>query len=203
MTRPALELRPPARRPVAGFSLVEVLVALVIFGVIVGVLSGVLISSNRTHSKTATRAEVQASTRQALSLLTTELRQAGADPGIPPAGIVGLISADSQTVRVRADLNGDGAIQTAEPSEDVTYSYDAGAQVLRRDPGAGAATALRNVTSLRFSYFDAANQPLASLPLNATDRALVRSIGVTVTCQDREALPFTLSTRITLRNQAQ
>jgi type IV pilus assembly protein PilW len=193
--------RAGCRGPAPGFTLVEILVTLMILGTVVSILSTVLISSDRTHRRTARRAEVQAATRQALSLVTTELRQAGADPRIPPLGLVGVVSADSSAVRVRADLNADGAIQTTEPSEDVTFTYDPGTQRLLRDPGSGASAALDHVTDMRFSYFDASNQPLASLPLSASDRALVRSIGVTVTCEDEDSEPFTLSTRVTLRNR--
>ena len=40
-----------------------------------------------------------------------ELRQAGADPSTPPVGVVGIVSADSVSIRVRADLNGDGVLR--------------------------------------------------------------------------------------------
>jgi type IV pilus assembly protein PilW len=189
-------------RPSGGFTLVELLVGLTIFAVIAGILVTILVSANRTHRQTSDRADIQAASRQALSLLTAELSQAGADPKIPPAGIVGIVAADSASVRVRADLNADGAIQTTEPSEDVTYSYDANARNLLRNPGSGAVPVLQNVTAMRFSYFDIADQPLSTLPLSASDRALVRSIGVTLTCDERGSHPFTHSTRITLRNQA-
>lgn len=188
-------------RESAGFTLVELLVTLTIMATVVGVLSSILVSSNRTQRKTTRRAEIQAASRQALSLLTTELRQAGADPSVTPVGIVGIVAADSHSVRVRADVNADGAIQTAEPSEDVTFTYDAAAQTLLRNPGSGAVTALERVIDMRFSYFDAADQPLSVLPLSATDRALVRSIGVNLTCEDRDSHPFTHSTRVALRNQ--
>jgi type IV pilus assembly protein PilW len=191
--------RAPGRTS-AGFTLVELLVSLTIFSVVAGILTTVLVSANRTHRQTTHRADIQAASRQALSLLTGELAQAGADPRIPPAGIVGIVVADSTSVRMRADLNADGTIQTTEPSEDVTYTYNAGTGTLFRNPGSGAAAVLRNVTAVRFTYFDAANQPLSTLPLSASDRALVRSIGITLTSEERDSHPFTHTTRITLRN---
>jgi type IV pilus assembly protein PilW len=193
--------RAPGRNS-AGFTLVELLVSLTIFAVVTGVLTTVLVSANRTHRQTTHRAEIQAASRQALSLLTAELAQAGADPRIPPVGIPGIVAADSASLRVRADLNADGTIQTTEPSEDITYTYNAGAGTLLRNPGSGAAVVLQNVTGMRFTYFDAADQPLSTLPLSATDRALVRSIGITLTSSDRDSHPFTHNTRITLRNLA-
>ena len=192
---------PRTRRPeCAGFTLVEFLVALTIMATLMAVLTAVLMSSGHTQRRTMARAELQASARQTMELVATELRQAGSDPRIPPVGIVAVIAADSTSLHVRADLNGDGAIQTTEPSEEVTYTYNAGAETLSRDPGGGAQVLQTGVTMLRFTYFDASNQPLTALPLNATDCSLVHSIGVTFTCTAANSYPLTLATLVTLRN---
>lgn len=193
--------RSPRLRTETGFSLTELMVTLTVLAAVVALLAGIMMSTHRTHQRTTTRAALQAASRQALSLMTTELRQAGADPRIPPAGIVGVMAADSTSVRIRADLNGDGAITTAEPSEDVTFAWDPVAKTLTRNPGSGEVAALERVTSLRFRYFDAASQPMTFLPLSAADRARVRTIAVTLTCEDRGSQPFTIDTRVTLRNQ--
>ena len=185
----------------AGFSLVELLVAITIMAALTGILTAVLIASERTQRRTMSRAEVQAGGRQTITLMATELRQAGSDPRIPPIGVVGVVAADSQSVRIRADLDADGAIETTEPSEDISFTYDADAQVVYRDPGTGAEVLQNNVTDLRFTYFDSANLPLTTLPLSADDRSLVHSIGLTMTCDTRDSYPLTLTTRITLRNQ--
>jgi Tfp pilus assembly protein PilW len=182
-------------------TMVELLVGLGIFAVVTLTLTLVLFSTTRLGSRTSQRAGVQGTVRQAMSLMTTELRQAGADPSIPPAGILGIVAADSQTVRIRADHSGDGILQTTEPSEDVTYSYTQGTGALTRDPGTGAVTVASNITSLLFRYFDAANTPLTTLPLSAADAALVKTIRVTLTAEDGESRPITLDTRITLRNR--
>jgi type IV pilus assembly protein PilW len=184
-----------------GFTLVELLVTSAILATVTLILTTVLISSGRLQAKTVRQAENQMDVRQAVSLMTTEVRQAGADPRDPPMGLVGVVTADSVNLRVRADLNADGALQTAEPSEDVTYRYDAGARTLSRNPGTGAAVLLSDVSAMRFSYFDAANQPLTAMPLSAADAALVHSVGLTVTATDRDSLPITITTRVTLRNQ--
>lgn len=165
------------------------------------IVSQILLSSDRLQARTTRRAEVQAGARQALAIMTTELRQAGADPSIPAAGIVPLVAAQSNMIHVRSDLNGNGSIQTAEPSEDVVYSFSDSASTITRNPGSGAAVLLRNVTDMQFTYFDAAGVPLTSLPLSTADAALVHVIGVTLTSEDRDSNPITLSTQVMLRNQ--
>lgn len=184
-----------------GMTLIELLVTTTILGLVLLVVTAIMVSSSRVESRTVRRAEVQASSRQALSLMTAELRQAGADPGNPPAGIVGLVAADSHLVRLRADLDGDGAIQTVEPSEDVTYRWDDTTRVVTRDPGAGASAILVNVTNLRLTYFDAAGQVLGPLPLDAATAARVKTVGLTLTTENGDSQPMTLTTRITLRNR--
>ena len=108
----------------------------------------------------------------------------------------------SDTVKILAEtrLNGDGVIQTAEPSEDVTYSYDSTANTVSRDPGSGAVVLIPNVTSMGLVYFDDANQPLGPLPLSTANAARVRAIGLSMTAERRDSRPITLSTRIALRN---
>ena len=188
-------------RDAAGMTLVEVMVAIGIFAVVAGVLTTILLSSTRVGSRTSRRAEVQGGSRQTLSLISTELRQAGADPSIPPAGILGIVSADSVSVHVRADVSGDGIIQTAEPSEDVTYAWSSVSRVITRNTGSGAVPVLSNVTALRFRYFDETGAQLALLPLSAADAARVRAIGVTFTAEEGDSRPVTLTSRVTLRNR--
>jgi type IV pilus assembly protein PilW len=188
------------RRTEAGLTLIELMIVTGILATVIMVVTSILLSSSRVQSRTVRRAEVQADCRQTVSLISTELRQAGADPSNPPVGVIGLVSADSNSIRIRADLNANGVIEFAEPSEDVTYTYDSGAGTVSRNPGTGAAVLLSNVTDMRFTYFDSANQPVTPLPLNAADAGRVRSVGLTITSVDRDSQPLTLTSRITLRN---
>ena len=189
----------PRSRSARGFTLIEILVAVAILGTVMVVLSSIMMSSNRSHTKTVRQAEIQTDVRQALDLMAAELRQAGADS--TSVGIVPVVYGDSVLVHVRADLNGSGTITTAEPSEDITYSYVPGTKSIMRNPGTGAAVMLPNVTAMRFRYYDATNQLLTPVPLSATNLGLVHSVGLTVTAADIDSLPVTLTTRITLRNQ--
>jgi len=192
---------PPHRQ--AGFTLVELLVTIGVFALVITVTSTILMTSRRIHSTTTHRVDLQAAGRQTMAMMTAEIRNAGADPSEPPAGITALVTADSATIHIRSDLNGNGTIQTTEPSEDVTYQYNAGPGTITRNPGSGAVIILDKVTSMRFTYFDANGNPLTALPLSASDAALVRSVGLTMTCTEGDAQPLTLTNRISLRNLIQ
>ena len=185
----------------AGFTLVELIVAIGVFSLVAVALTTILLSSTRLGSRTSRRAEVQGGSRQTLSLISTELRQAGADPTIPPAGILGIVAADSTTIHIRSDLNGDGVMQTTEPSEEVTYAWSPSPGNVTRDTGSGAVTVLSNVTALSFRYFDASGNALTPLPLSAANAALVTSIEVSFTAEEGDSRPVTLATRVNLRNR--
>jgi hypothetical protein len=176
------------------------MIVVVVLGIVVLGVTAVLMSSSRAESRTVRRARVTGDTRQTLFLMTTEIRQAGADPSTPPIGVIGLVSADTRSIHVRADLNGNGSIQTAEPSEDITYAWDSTAKVIRRDPGTGAAVVDSNVTAFAFTYFDNTGLPVVPTPLSANDAARVCSVGLSMTALDRDSQPITLTARIALRN---
>jgi len=193
----AVRGRPTGRLDEKGVTLVELIMAVLIFGIVLTVLNGVFFSSNRLYSATAVRAGQQMNARVGLSVMVTELRTAGCDPGL--RGIANMLSATADSAHVQADYDGDGAIGTVEPSETVLYYYDAAQMAIVRDPGTGAQIMIRNVTAFTFTYFDANNQPLAS-PIAAADLDRVRSIGIALTTQTDRGGEVTADTRVTFRN---
>ena len=197
-------MRPTAaqmNRRDSGLSLLELMVVLAILGMVMLTLMGIAVSTSRLHWRTSSLAGTQMSARQGMSLMETEIRQAGADPANPPIGVVGIVSAQSNLLRVRADLNGDGVLTTTEPSEDVTYSYDAVNKNIVRNPGAGAQIVVPDVTNLTFTYYDGTNTVLGPLPLSAANASLVRAINVSFKTMEHDSMTITLSSRVYLRNR--
>jgi type IV pilus assembly protein PilW len=179
--------------------MVEIMVTTVVFGIVVVVLNTLFFSSNKVYTRTNQRVGLQASSRTAMSIMTTEIRQAGCDP--MSVGLSGVMRATADSLRVRADTNGDGAISVVEPSEDIVYFYDADAQTLNRDPGTGAAVIVANVTSAGFSYLDGANNTLGPLPLDSNQAERVRTIVISLTQVSADAGDVSFATSIALRNQ--
>jgi len=182
-----------------GFTLVEILMTLLIFGVVLGVIGNVFFTTQGLYGRTSQRADQQMSVRSGLTVMMEEIRRAGADPLL--TGMAGLVTADSHTVHVRAELNDVAGIQTAEPSEDVTYTYDPNTETLFRDSGTGPLALINNVTDFRFRYFDNTNNELGPLPLNAGQSAAVQSIAIAITTTTNQGGEVSTSTRVGLRNQ--
>jgi Tfp pilus assembly protein PilW len=161
------------------------------------VINNVFFSTNRLYGNTTLRAGQQMNTRAAMSLMVTELRTAGCDPN--QNGVAGVVNATATSVNVQADFDGDGAISTAEPSETVTYSFDAGLGAVVRDPGTGPQVVITNVTACAFTYFDVDNNVIAQ-PISAADLDLIRSIGITITTTTDAGGVQVTDTRVGLRN---
>lgn len=181
-----------------GLTLVEVMMTMLIFATVLAVINNVFFTTQNLYSSTSQRAEMQMNARSGLGVMMTEIRMAGCDPnGI---GVIGLVRATQDSVRVRSDLNGDGVITTNEPSEDVLYFYNSATETLFRNPGTGAVAMVPDVSALSFGYFDENDQPLVPLPLNAARAALVRSIGINITSETTKGGELNSITRIGLRN---
>jgi len=181
-----------------GLTLVEVMMTLLIFAVVLAVVNNVFFTTQGLYTRTQQRAGLQMTTRAGLAVMMTELRAMGCDP--TEAGIAGLRSATVDSCRFQSDINGDGAIQTVEPSEDIVYYFDPNQETVFRDPGTGPQVFINNVTQFAFQYFDVNNQPLGPLPLNSQLIAQVRSIGIAITAEAPRGGEINTTTRVGLRN---
>lgn len=177
-------------------TLVELMMAVLIFGIVLVVLNGVFFSTNRLYGNTTVRAGQQMNARAGLSVMETELRTAGCDPA--QKGIAPFVSADVADVHIQSDYDGNQVITTAEPSEDVHYYYDAGQQAVMRDPGTGPQVMIRDVTAFQLTYFDGNGQPIAA-PVGAGQLSDIRSIGISLSTQTRRGGDVTANTRVALR----
>lgn len=123
-----------------GMTLVEVLVALGVFGVLATVLLGFALSTSRVADQTRRTAEVDEETRLAMERMTRELRQASeildADVPTTPTSIVAFT--------FWTDFNGNGVqdLNAADP-EVLTYRWNPATQRLTltaNDPDGTATT---------------------------------------------------------------
>jgi len=182
-----------------GFTLVELMMTLLIFGVVMGVIGNVFFTSQNLYSSTSQRASQQMSARASLGVMIEEIRHAGANPQDVP-GMVAIMTANADQIRVVSELNDVAGIQTDEPSEDVTYRYDPDADAILRNPGTGEQTFLEGVTGFALRYYDENNTPLGPPPLSVVQASRVRSIEIDLTTETRQAGDMNFTTRVGLRN---
>ena len=182
-----------------GFTLVEVMMTLLIFGVVLGVVANVFFTTQGLYGRTTQRADQQMNTRAGLSVMVAEIRRAGADPNNESINALG--SAHQDTVRVRTEMNDTAGLQTDEPSEDVLYFYDVDQGTVFRDPGTGPQPMITNVTNFSLQFFDSNNNVIGPTPLTLTMRDQVRSIGINVTTETPGGGEMVVSTRVGLRNR--
>lgn len=188
------------KRNTAGFSLIELLIAMTIIIIGMGVASRLLAQSFGIRTREDARSDAIADAQRALNIMSREIANSGfgmVDNGIVPAdtgntnGNPGLAS-----IRIRANLNaylGQVTSNTVtDRDEDVKYLMyvDAAANrryLVRYDlnlPSPMNMTVLANrIDSLAISYWDAADAALnvAATPALASSAARLRlTVGVTL-----------------------
>lgn len=179
-----------------GLTFTELMISLAIFGVLMVVIFGFLTGARNSYSDTRERAQYQQSMRAVMSLVTREIRSVGCDPN--GAGFDNFGIADDDRISCRSDLNGDSDFTDLGPDENITYTFAGGNLI--RDNGTGNQVILRGVQGLSFTYFDETGSELTAVPLSATNRALVRYVGINIQGETDRGEPVTYTTRIALRN---
>jgi len=159
----SLKLRPNANREnreEQGFSLLELLVAMMISLTVLTAATSLLTRSLGTRSRENLRSEALAATQRGLNIMSREIGNAGF--GLNDNGII-TPDSTATSIRVRADLNNNWAL--SERDEDVRYIYQSANQVIARFDAAvgGAPVSLASgVSAMTLTYWDAANLVIAN-----------------------------------------
>ena len=181
-----------------GFSLIELMLALVITLVISGLAFSLLAATLRQKSRSSVETTVLADATQALSWMSTDLMNAGF--GLSTNGLNSTDCKKNQ-IRIRANLNAFLGETTSnlvsDPGEDVIYQLaartDGGSALLRSDVGDGTTTMVATDVDnadidgdgigdgLTFTYLDASGaetSPAAAVRVTVTVRMLLPQVGV-------------------------
>lgn len=175
----------------AGFTLVELILAMLLTGIIsIGIFSAYK-TQQRSYTAQDQVTEMQQNIRAGIDMMIREVRMAGFDPSFSGQYDVNLAST-ANSLSFEADMSDDGG----PPGAGETFLYqlydsdlppDGVNDALRRTPG-GTAVA-ENIEQLEFVYLDSAGNSI-SLPLTAAGVESIRSVQLSVLAkaniEDRE-----------------
>lgn len=161
-----------------GFSLIELLVAMAVSLVILGAMYSVFIGQNRTFSNQESIVDVQQSVRAGMDMIVREVGMAGYDPvrvnvDSNTANNFNGVTVNALQLQIKADLNGNGVIDTSN-EETVVYAFDAANKRITRTIGSDTQPFVENVESFTFEYLDGDGNVTAT-------SANVRRIRITIT----------------------
>jgi len=155
----------------AGFTLIEILVAIAMISIFMAAAMAVLIPLSRSYTQTDVASSAQQVVRMAVDVIANDIRLAGLDPlrqlqGTDASGLPlsGFQEASATSVRFTCDRVKDGEEEANgtienENFENINYYYEAATQSLnlRLYSGSPVQTTqqlVNNVTNLRFRYYD-------------------------------------------------
>jgi prepilin-type N-terminal cleavage/methylation domain-containing protein len=221
-------MRPVSLRGQAGFTLVELMVAMSIFLLILVGIFQVFDPSRNAYQVSERKLDVQQNARVAMDRMARQIRMAGFFPENIDNDNTNDIAnpiqvATESAVSVAGDLDGTGA------SSVFTFCRDAaGLRRVNGAIGAGGSYTCANgqlmaesVTGLSFAYFDSANNPVPNPPTgpfnldaeglggapafaSVAQRSTVRRIVIMVTAREnvpnQPAQTYTLASDVRLRN---
>ncbi len=165
-------------RVAAGFTLVELLIALTVGAVLFAGITGILIHQHKGYVTRQQVAAMHQQSRSAMEFMARELRMAGYDPtGLAGAGIV---TATPTTLQFTQDLDSDG--DTGDANEDVTYELydddgDGDQDLGRNTPGGELVLVAKNVEALTLAY-TLADGTTTTTP---ADLSQIRTVDITFT----------------------
>jgi type IV pilus assembly protein PilW len=178
-----------AMRNNAGFTIIELLVAMVIGGILLSAVSVVFSSQQKSYVLQDQVARMQQNLRAAMQLMEREIRMAGYDP--LRTSSAGIQVANANIIRFTMDIHDGVGIDddneaglfangnTNDVNEDITYSLLANGNLLKVDAALAALgqppqLIAENIDALDFVYFD------GNGVANPADLNDIRSVLITI-----------------------
>ena len=197
-------MRSTQNRPSSsGFTLVELLIVLAIFGLLMGMIFSSLTEGQNDSAIARDESEMNQNLQDVFGLITTEMRYIGfppasyydqsylQSPGSPKNLVAhGLVEASSNVLKFQGDINGDKTVDYVHyyvSGSAAPYSLHRFAGSLNPDgslPGGAAQKLSEQLEGLQFRYFDRSGNETAKLPDIST-------IELRVTMRTRQVDPLT------------
>jgi type IV pilus assembly protein PilW len=172
-----------------GFTLVELLIAMVVTGVVTTAVYSAYRSQQQAYVKQSDACLVQQNLRAAIYHLERSIRMAGFNPTGKPmtVGFSGVASPTQNQITLAYDTNENGVLDANE-----TYGFqrNAATNTLNMTQGGPAQTMAEGITALTFTFLDSNNNP---------STANIASVIITIT-GSRGTHTSTLTCRVFCRN---
>jgi prepilin-type N-terminal cleavage/methylation domain-containing protein len=184
--------RIPADAEPGGFTLVELLVAMVIASILLAAVVGLFTTLNKSYTEQNVAAEVQQVTRAGVDFMAQSIRMAGLDPA--QTDEFGFTVATANSIEFTADFNMSGTLETT--SERIGYFLN----VDELQSSLDAVPLVENVTGLAFVYLAGDDSILP----NPVDRDAIRTVRISLTVREPagrgETVVRTYNTEVRCRN---
>ena len=164
-----MQTKRSAHQNSAGFSLIELMIAMAVTLIVMAIASSLLAQSLNVRARENARTEAVADAQRALNSMTREIANAGL--GLTSNGLVAS-DCDNLQIRIRTNLNAfNGDTDTLDPDEDVVYASiinNTGGNlqrlVTRQDINSGNAVSqvANRVFDISIQYVNAAGAVLAA-----------------------------------------
>ena len=201
---------PKEHRRAAGFSLIELTIAMALLLIMLAGASQLLMRSLGTRTRENQKSDALADAQRALNIMSREIGNSGF--GLDYNGIVAADSHPTTTsdpvtaeIRIRANVNNSDAT-TGQADEDVTYVYQGSPAfaIVRYDKNTNTQTTLANrIDAMQIIYVDAAGTQSTL----ATPTVVANAVSVRITVQvnltptvGQPASQVLLTSEIALRN---
>lgn len=193
------------RQKSAGFSIIELLIAMMVVLVLLGVVSSLLASAMSTRKRESRKTDALTSAQAALSVMSREISNSGF--GLNYNGLVPADS-DNDQLHFRANVKNIGSSATESKDEDLTYFYDTATKsIVRYDPNDTPKTSVivNRISEVSFQYFNYTGTSSTGTEVTTPSKDTGRiTLTVKVILEDVQGQPagqtVTLYSDITLRN---
>lgn len=206
----------------AGFSLLEVMIALAVLGIVLAGVTKIFTTTGRYHTSQERMMEVMENIRAVKQLMTDDIRSAGCNPknkrriGFEPDTSDDRFDTDANSIHFTRDIdNGDSDAlyepdgDAEDPEENIGYFRAKTSDSTQSVPAGAPGTLYRvsfgassynsqpvadNVTDLRFRYYDKDSNEIIN-PTTTVDLDKIRTVEVTITGQVQN------TTRVSTKNR--
>jgi len=222
-------MRPTHKKRNAGFSILELMIAMTLMLAALGIISAVMSSAFSVRARESRTSDALSTAQAAIGVVSREVSNSGfglyddATSKIANNGIV-LTESGANRIRIRSNQFNAGGTPTApgpttlvlnEPGEDVTYFFDAATNsIVRHDPnglgiGSGQTSVVVNqISNVTFEYYDytggtsVATGPLTTPTRNTGRVRIIVDVNLDPVVGQPDNQRVTFASDVTLRNNS-